>query len=291
MRQPYEMDEASALPRGFREPDRRALQILFDTFWSPAGWRSDPLTHVTPEDLRYAIEHGVMFEPVHLTHDGAVAEAIAAHAAVTGRQVAGAFAYSLASRRLDLRSGLGSYAATTHLREHRYVPYGGRGPTCEVCGFYDNVDVDLNVLSFERFKWGGVRHLKIDYAAFDLRQFRLWADEPDHVELQTLEQLLDRWRSLTPGARAQHAADAARGLVPSNNSERTTLVGISAIAGVLQPASLPSMILEYVSDSERNRVHPGGRNDWDYPAFRWRGTDGVNEAAVAAWWGSAVARP
>ena len=272
-----------------RQPDSRALRILTEMYWSASGWRNDPEAHVTPEDFSYAFEQGLLFEPRHLTHDEAVEEAIAAHASLTARQVAIAFAYSLPTRRLDLRSALGSYASTIHLRSHTFTPWAGRGPTCEICGFYRHYDADFNVLSFERFKFGGVRHHHIDYAAFDLTQLRLWFNDVEEIETRTLHQVLERWRALPTSARAKHAADSVRGLVPSNDAERRSLIEVVGIAGVLQPSSLGSMLEGYVPDVERNDALLT-RSDWGYPVCRWTGHDGVNESAVAHWWGPELTR-
>lgn len=273
----------------FRQPDRRALRILTEMYWSASGWRNDPEAHVTAEDFSYAFEHGLFFEPRHLTHDEAVEEAVEAHRSVTTRQVAMAFAYSLPTRRLDLRSALGTYAATAHLPRHAFTPWAGRGPSCEICGFYEHYDADFNVLSFERFKFGGVRHHQIDYAAFDLTQLRLWFDDVEDVETGTLHHVLERWRALPNSARARHAADSLRGLVPSNDAERRTLVDIVGIAGVLQPSTLASMLDGHVPDVERNDALLT-RGDWGYPVCRWTGQDGVCERAVAHWWGPELAR-
>jgi hypothetical protein len=285
------VDGESTGKRAPREPDLRALKILLDTFWSPGGWHNWPEDHVTPTDFAYAVEQGLMFEPRQITHDEAVAEAIAALGSVTPQLAASAFAFGLASRRVDLRSGLGSHAAITHLRPHEYVPWMGRGPSCEMCGLSESQDVDRNVLSFERFKWGGVRHLDVAYAAFDLEQLRLWFDASNGFDVATLERLLDRWRALGLESRVRHAADAVRGLFLSNDSERRTVVQVASVAGILQPVALPSMLQEYVPYIERDHARPGGRNDWHYPAFGWTGRDGVNEEAVGGWWGAEVARP
>ena len=101
-------------------------------------------------------------------HDGWVRAAVAAASTVTAQEAAGAFLSSLTTRRLDLRSALGSYALACHLREHPFtIPrdliYDGYAPVgpddCAVCGLRGREagEQDLNVFKFERFKWGGVR--------------------------------------------------------------------------------------------------------------------------------------
>ena len=71
-----------------------------------------------------------MFDPVTLDHAGIVKWCRKSVAAVTKEQVAAAFLASLSTRRLDLRSALGSYAAGRHLPDHRFtkcVNYHGSG--------------------------------------------------------------------------------------------------------------------------------------------------------------------
>ena len=62
-----------------------------------------------------------------------------------------------ASRRVEIRSALGSFAVLQHFPMHA-AP--GQREACPVCGDYNRPadEEDLNVLNFERFKWGGVRH-------------------------------------------------------------------------------------------------------------------------------------
>lgn len=77
-----------------RNPDRGALRILFGTFWSSSGWRTERSTD--PDDLALAIEAGVMFAPAATTtHDEAIAAAIEANRALDMADVGAAFALSL----------------------------------------------------------------------------------------------------------------------------------------------------------------------------------------------------
>ncbi len=112
-----------------------------------------------------------MFDPVRVSHDDIVKRAIAAVRAVKRQFVADAFVVSLSSRRLDLRSALGNFAAFQHIAKH---PAPRDREPCPVCGDYGRrkQQEDLNVLNFERFKWGGVRHDQPLYASMDLNLFR-----------------------------------------------------------------------------------------------------------------------
>src|SRR5579884_1814516 len=150
--------------------DSHALRILFDTYWSPAGWKRRPY-ETPPEDLAYAIQSGYMFPSQKLSHDEAVARARRAVQAISMQKVGDVFLASLTTRRLEWRSALGNYAVAKQLPDHTFM---GDEKWCQVCYAYKEQEADWNVLNFERYKWGGVRHDHVAYAAFDLEQLSLW---------------------------------------------------------------------------------------------------------------------
>lgn len=88
-----------------------------------------------------------------------------------------AFLSSLSERRLDWRSGIASYYIAKLITPHKYTPVESGYSyedgkivsvpcTCGVCrdlkygltGHENYINSDLNVLNFERMKWGGIRH-------------------------------------------------------------------------------------------------------------------------------------
>jgi hypothetical protein len=130
--------------------DDRAVKTLFDTYWSPRGWKPDALRATSPGDFAYAKSKRVMFDPAHLDHGQAVEHVLGAIGRLDRRKVADAFLASLSTRRLGWRSALGSYAVFQHLLSHKPQIEGRR---CVVCGLYLNEQpVDLNVLNFERLR-------------------------------------------------------------------------------------------------------------------------------------------
>jgi len=195
-------------------PDERAVRTLMRTYWSSAGWREDPTT--APDDLAHAIEAGVMFQDTPtVAHDEVVAGVLDAIARVSAHDVADAFLGSLTSRRLDLRSALGSYVVARHLEPHGFEPgpsHVGRG--CAICGLPEvERDIDWNVQNFERFKWGGVRRDDLDYVWLDLQQFsRADALRPTPADRAALNQLLDE---LDDAPSATTAAQMARKSLPA----------------------------------------------------------------------------
>ncbi|MEN5146383.1 hypothetical protein [Brevundimonas diminuta] len=261
--------------------DKRASSILLNTYWSPSGWRRDPA--VAPDDFTYARSQGLMFDPVRLSHEQAIHTSLKAASTLSQAEVADAFVASLGSRRLDLRSGLGSYAVVRHLREHRMSAQNS--PSCAYCGEYDHdkTDLDLNILSFERIKWGGIRHTQPTYIAFDLDTLRKTSrPSPEPRDFAILKSIIEVAASMTAAARLSDLDKALAKVLPSNSAERRILIGILGYAGILIDPSRPDFRRQFVPCDKREQT-PWHKNDWPYPVQWWVGSHGVQKAAVADW--------
>lgn len=268
--------------------NQKALRILFDTYWSANGWKSAPSTN--PGDFSYARQAGYMFDPIELTHDELVERLLSVRRRISLNEVADAFGASLSTRRLDLRSALGSFAFATHFPEHQLAEQTStRVPSgllhCRICGVYGSSGPkreDLNVLSFERYKWGGVRHLDPLYASFDLIQFET-TDRPSPTpeDYSVLTKIFEVAQTLPPRARANDLEKSLSKFVHSNASERRVLIEILAYCGILQPSGRAGFLQAFVSAEYQNRDRPPDhKNDWGYPAIWWHGADGVNREAL-----------
>jgi hypothetical protein len=258
--------------------DKKALRILFNTYWSPAGWRDKPT--VSPEDFAYAKTKGLMFERCTRRHDEMVGAARALAEEIGQEAVANGFLASLTRRELSYRSALGSFAVSRWLPPH---PYGTRRypHNCSICGDYpEHIDEDMSVLNFERLKWGGVRHLFPYFAWFDLAEFRkLPTPSASTADRDVLKRVLDAAASQRRDARPSELEIAIAGLFPSNKPERRTALQILGYCGILQPVGHPSFFESYANMD--NRAQPiEHKNDWNFPFVWWRGSDGVNARAV-----------
>ncbi|MDI6104043.1 hypothetical protein QLQ12_36180 [Actinoplanes sp. NEAU-A12] len=213
------------------DPSPKALRTLMTMYWSAQGWRTPPVTPA-PADLGRAVAAGVMFDRKRSGgHDEWVAAARRTAAQTSAREVGDAFLESLGSRRLDLRSALGSYAVARALPDHGCEIRPGN-PWCVVCGQYPESAEDLDILNFERFKWGGVRHYQVPYAAFDLEQFaRAPRRGPDPEDMRLARELVEVLRGLPPGVPKGRAA-AAIGMLPGNRDQRDVLLDVLALAGI-----------------------------------------------------------
>jgi hypothetical protein len=265
-----------------RPLDKRALRILSSTYWSPSGWKK---TYTTPpDDLAYAKAAGIMFDPECLTHDDMVERALRSLGRVSKEQVTRAFLASLTSRRLDWRSALGSFAVSLHFPPHCWSRVQNSQFNCPICGVYESKNPqDMNVLNFERFKWGGVRHGDPLYIGFDLELLaREKPPEPTNKDRSVMRNILDRVRSLPVHSKLSDLAKALASILPSNLNERRSLIGILGYCGILQDPAKPGFLEGFPPYAERPQV-PWAKNDWPYPVQWWNGSCGVSEEAVAFW--------
>ncbi|HEX5082077.1 MAG TPA: hypothetical protein VFY40_08525 [Blastocatellia bacterium] len=264
--------------------DRRALKALFDAYWTSAGWRDEGARAISPDDFEYGKRVGVMFDDIRLSHADIVSRAISAVRGVDRRAVANAFVASLSSRRLELRSALGSFAVLQHFPRHTVPRQSG---SCPVCGVYNReADLeDLNILNFERFKWGGVRHDDPLYASLDLQLFqKLPHINPTAGDVAIFKNLLQTIEAApvktTSATLEKHLAKVFK----SNKAERDTVVGILGLCGLLGVPAHPGYLGKFIPCSKRELP---GRHfvDMVYPACWWKRSDGINHEALVYWFG------
>lgn len=244
-------------------PDARARQILFDTFWSSKGWIDRDARHLSEADRDYAKRHGMMFDPLTIGHDAIAAETRRLVESIGLAKASAAFLVSLSTRRLDLRSGLASYSLASASGPHAYV--GNAFGTCATCGaLREHRDEDLDVLNFERHKWGGVRHGEPIYMLLDLSLLALAPPvSPTADDRAILEKILALVAGAAPKDTPGKLSKQLSGVLPSSKPERDVLVEILAAAGVLAPSNRSLGSGEF--------VHAGA----------WRGADGYSQAAVS----------
>lgn len=266
--------------------DKRALRILFSSYWSSSGWKEHPDT--SPADFAYAKGAGIMFDPLYISHKEAVAWAIRSRDRVSRVQVVDCFLASLTTRRLDLRSALGSFAFSRNLQAHAWNKSSSTTHCCPVCGMYESLDKpeDINVLNFERFKWGGVRHDNPIYIGFDLSEIEKQPTlKPTSQDVQTLVAILNVARAMPKKTRLSDLVKGLASILRSNVPERRTIVGILGYCGILVDPSRADFFDSFPHFYARQDT-PWVKDDWPYPVRWWRGAFGVNERAVAYWFPS-----
>jgi hypothetical protein len=263
--------------------DKKAIRILHDTFWSSAGWGRDPLKNLSAADFEYAKARGVMFDPVGIGHDELIEKTLLAVSKLSRRAVADAFLASLSTRRLDWRSALGSYTVFQHLQPHAHF---GSEKQCLICGIYSNdSDFDLNVLNFERHKWGGVRHSSPGYAWLDLTLF-LQGSAPQSTaeDRRIFRELIDAIASVPSKVTSAALQSHLGKIIKSNKSERDMLIAMLGYCGILGTPDHPGFSGGFVGFSKR-RLPDRHFVDMAYPACWWNGETGINQAMLHEYFG------
>jgi hypothetical protein len=268
--------------------DKRALKILFDTYWTPSGWKSaiTGCQPVTPAaDFEYALTAGVMFHPGKLSHEGALKQIAALRNEIPPREVGEAFIASLGNAPLALRSALGSYAVALNMPSHPFSR-GGGSVGCAMCGAYESEsDEDFNVLNFERHKWGGVRHEDPLYIAFDLDRFRAERGaSPSEEDRESMRTVLKAIEELPAGCKRSDLVKVVRPHLPGNDSVRTTFLAILGFSEILKIPGHSGFFRSFTSSAKRAQTL-WSKDDWQYPIRWWTGGNGIDREAVEFWFG------
>lgn len=224
-----------------------------------------------------------MFDPAPIrTHDETLCDLRNILERISPEDIANAFLYSLSTRQLQYRSALGSYYYALAIPAHTHDQPG----TCYLCNWMQVRNTGLSeqefsgydVLNFERYKWGGVRHTHPEYALFDLEQFLLLPQvEPTPEDLEILKSVLLAMKELPPSKKAGAYRDiiTKKKLLKSNKSEVEVLLDILGVCGVLSGQESPCYCDRFVNVYQR--APREYTNDYAYPVNRWHVSDGVNE--------------
>lgn len=143
--------------------DPKAKKVLMNAFWSAGGWRAGGF-FCSDEDFEYAKGKGLMFDAVSLSHDECIQKLKELHEQkITKEKAVRAFLHSLSTRKVYLRSAISSFALTHDLAPHTFAQRPAIHISYCACGDCNDrklmakehyVNEDLNVLNFERIKWG-----------------------------------------------------------------------------------------------------------------------------------------
>lgn len=263
----------------------KATKILTSYFWDSNGWKSESSRTLSSEDESLAKFHGVMFDPPNWTHDEVINFALGHLQDIDAQSVSNAFVASLETRELYYRSALGSFSILRHLKPHKFL---GDGIYCKCCGAYANTNkspINLNVLNFERIKWGGVRHLHPIYAGFDLSLFKVLPPiTPSQIAIDILKRVLEAiGKAPRDTTSAQLEKEIGKSL-KSNKAEREVLIAILGFCEILEIEDHMGFLDSFVPVVQRDL--PSRRFvDMPYPACWWTGKSRINPKAVSFWFG------
>lgn len=242
--------------------DKKAKDILFKTYWSSAGWVMDENRKIELADFEYAKENGLMFDTLSISKTDLISKLENTIQNISKKKITDAFLCSLNSKRLDWRSGLGSYVNAKRLLTEKNVN--------DYCfGYGENED--LNVLNFERIKWGGVRHHIGLYNWLDLsllEKENIPAPTKDDIEIfRNILKVIDNSdQGETPSKLRDRLTEAFIG----SKNDRHILIEILGCADILKPLRF-------------DRKEPG-KHDWTF-VLHWRGEDKYDRQKVKEYFG------
>lgn len=244
--------------------DKKARAILFKTYWTAKGWKS--VIETDPRDFEYAKAQGVMFDPVSFGLKALKAELSSLITKIGKEKIVNGFLSSLTNKRPDWRSAIGSYFNAKLILENKRQFY--RADTFK----YENED--LNVLNFERIKWGGVRHSDLLYNYLDLKLFdQEEVAKPTEEDIYIFKGILNCIDQSPPGEYPSKLRERLRGVIGISKDQRGVLMEILACCEILKPQSF-----------DRPTT---GRHDWQFVEF-WRGEDKYDKELVREYFGAVL---
>ena len=263
--------------------DKKALKILSATYWTSNGWKPEEEQVTPPEDFLYAKRAGVMFDPIRLSHEDIVRRALEVRGRIDPQVVADAFLASLSTRRLELRSALGSYAVLRHFPPHEHHD---RRTRCPVCGAVrrsgrgrgsQRAQLRAVQVGWRAPRGADVRHVRP--GAIPEPRLR---PRPRDADIEIFRRILRTIESVPPDMTAPRLEKVLGGVFPSNKAEREILITILGYAGILPVPDHAGFLDGFVPSDER-ALPPQRFVDMGYPVCWWKGRYGIDRAALRDW--------
>lgn len=230
---------------------------------------------------------GVMFDDISLNHDEIIQRAISQCNSISKAQVVDAFLSSLSTKRLEIRSALGSFACGYKLPLHKFKIQDGSVSCSTCCEVSAEKIIDLNILNFERHKFGGVRHLWPSYIYLDLSLFsKLVLPKPTDFDVEIINNILNSLIGLAEG-KLSDAEKAIKGSIKGSKNERERIIATMGYCGILDVPDYKSFYDSYTPCSAREHS-AYAKSDWPFPADLWLPKYGLNQDAIQFWFGEYI---
>jgi hypothetical protein len=143
-----------------------------------------------------------------------------------------------------------------------------------IIGNEQYIKADLNVLNFERIKWGGVRHGDLLYTLFDLQQLQhATISAPTAEDIVIFKAILKVIDASQPDDYPSALEKNLAKVIKSTKAERQILIEILACIEILKPGSYDRPVK--------------GKNDWTFVEY-WRGEDKYNKEAAQKYFGQYI---
>ncbi|UOD32307.1 hypothetical protein INH39_11925 [Massilia violaceinigra] len=239
------------------------------------------------EQFAYLKQQGLAFDPVDLHHDEAVKRCVAYAQQCQKSHVTDLFLSSFASGRLDYRSGLAPFAMMQTMPDHRFTP-SSAPHACAICSGWEICkEVDATDWNVDRHCAGSLGLLKTpEVIQFYLAQHLQLARQASRAEdFRIVNAVFDTLRSLDAGIKPTDVHRFLRNIAGFKATvyQCRLLLEMLGIAGILETGNQKGYLTHYTNPGlAPSKSH---KSDWAYPVDFWTGADGLNQKALAFWFG------
>lgn len=260
--------------------DEKAELILRTLCTKPVKIDAQGMPIYRGKDYSYAKAQGVMFAPQKLTHNKLINRLTTAAKQVSQEDVVIGFLSGLSTRTIRWRSLLSSFMIANNLKPHSFKPAGaGLASPCVICnksGWMHTGQefmVDWNRFNYERLNFGGLQqaspYFALAYALFDLELYLREKPEfslPNQNDAEILRAIITAITSCQADDGPRQLSDALTGILPSNKTERDSLV-------------LTLYGAEIIKETFPRASRAGTTTSWG-KAGAWRGEDGYDKQII-----------
>lgn len=241
----------------------------------------------TEEEIDYLKAHGLAFELVDMKHDEAVKECVEYVQRCTKSHVTGLFLSSFSAGRPDFRSGFAPYAIMQTMPDHGFLT-SAVPDQCAICSSHSHYrEFDRTAWNKERYKYGSIGPQKNPYIIqFYLAQhLQLAEQQPTPDDFRIFNAILDMLRSMDAETKPKdvHKHLKKIGGFRETNDQCKRLLEALGIAGMLETEQHKGYLTKFTTPALAPSKSTS--SNWAYPVDFWTGADGINQKALAFWFG------
>ncbi len=217
-----------------------------------------------------------------MSHDQVVQWLMQEYAKADKAHIVAQFIQGVETNQAHLRAGLSALASATHFPSHPFSV--DNQLNCQVCGAFEQMDIDFVALNQTRYLCGSVLGGDIAEMAFFLQEATALPGQPP-ATLPLTAGIFDMIRHLPPVARPKDMLKALRKLkgMKMDEEQARSLIDLLGHCGILQAPGHPGLWQRFTNQG----LSPSSSrsSDWSYPVDFWKGEYGINSEAMAYWFG------
>jgi len=255
------------------EVESKAIKLIKSKYWNN-GWLPDSKRELSSSERDYLSSLNLYFEPVTISHDQLIKEIKDLSSGINLKDCYNLLSASISTRNMADRSFLSSVLQAIRMPNHKHdrnEPFD----SCKVCMKRQEVNIDLQVMLFEKLMWGGVRLTSPEYIWLDLTLFKLHKHKP--YESSDLETLLAEHDADEPLSASKYAASLKK--LKGNKGEREILCGVLGVCDILQNPNHKGFLENYVRQVDRDEPNQHFI-DLNWPYCWYNRSFGVNTKAI-----------